>query len=208
MSITLKRVLAFIIDGIIISVIGAILLATPLDPNAERIQKLDSDFNLKYTEVLNSLSEVDESDSQEIESIYDEFMIDYKDYLKENVKLSVFENAVIVLVIIGYFVVLALSLKGETLGKKIMHLKVYNNDGTPVGGVGLLLRTIILFGIPFIVLDTVCAYVLNSNAFSYAHVILMMLSYGLNLAIIIMIFVRKDGRGLHDVLAKTKVEGR
>lgn len=208
MSITLKRVLAFIIDGIIISVIGAILLATPLDPNAERIQKLDSDFNLKYTEVLNSLSEVDESDSQEIESIYDEFMIDYKDYLKENVKLSVFENAVIVLVIIGYFVVLALSLKGETLGKKIMHLKVYNNDGTPVGGVGLLLRTIILFGIPFIVLDTVCAYVLNSNAFSYAHVILMMLSYGLNLAIIIMVFVRKDGRGLHDVLAKTKVEGR
>lgn len=209
MSMTGKRVIAYVIDVLFIGIISSFLTMTPLNPYYDKSEDLKSEYETLYQEVVKEISSLEESsNTSEAQAIYDEYMDQYKVYLKESIKLSVYEESILIVMIILYYVVFAYFFGGETLGKRLMKIRISKVDGTKIDIPSLIIRTVILFGIPFIILDLIFAYAMSTSTFVVAHSVVSIASYILNLLIIISIIVNKENRGLHDMAAKTKVEMR
>lgn len=206
MSIKLRRMIAYIFDIMAISLISSALSMSSLNPNIDKIESLTSGYTERVESLNNDISELDsEKDSEKIDKLSKEFYEYYEGYLYKQTRLSIFEGIVTVSSIILYYVVFALFFGGETVGKRLMKIKVVNRDGKSVGFVNLLLRTIILYRMIITILNITFSYVFGLKNFLTSYNILYYVSMGIEMAIILMTLIRKDGRGLHDVVAGTKV---
>ena len=187
----LPRALAYIIDSILIFVIClGINLALPKNENHEKhleesrqIQKDYKDKKIKEKEYINRMKEV----------TYD---VDYT-----NVTGMLVEVTVLIL----YFGAFQYYNNGKTLGKKITKLKVINVDGKELSLNQIVVRAVIINSI-FINMCLIGSvlfvgrsnYYYTSMSFQMVDSLIVLVSLG-------MILFRKDGRGLHDLVAKTKV---
>ncbi len=103
-----------------------------------------------------------------------------------------------------YFGVFNYVTKGQTLGKKVMRIRIVSNEGKDVKLYQYVIRAIILNGIILNVVSLV-AICFNKTTFNTIY------RYGSNfdtvlmLTNFLMIMFMKNGRGLHDILAGTKV---
>lgn len=95
--------------------------------------------------------------------------------------------------------------KGQTLGKKLMHLKVVNKDDTKISGLKLLIREVILFGLYEDILGLLFINIFKANIYLIINYALATITSNITLVTIIFILFRKDNLGLHDILSKTKV---
>ena len=94
---------------------------------------------------------------------------------------------------------------GQTLGKKLMHLKVVKNKEGNLNILNYLIRCVILNGVIANVALLICVGIFNAGDFYNANYIITNAQSVLEIIILIMIFMTADGRGLHDYLAQTKV---
>ena len=186
-----KRVMAYFIDLIVITLISGIL--TIVFTNNEAYEE-DS---LRLMELTKELT----SGEKTQEEYYKEF---------DNINYSLTKNsisvtAITVSVSIVYYVILCYYCHGITLGKYIMHLKIVSANGKELNLCHYLLRCLVvnmvLSNIVTIILieslskDTFINYYSRiSNGFS----ILLLISF-------IMIMYRNDGRGIEDFMGNTKV---
>jgi uncharacterized RDD family membrane protein YckC len=91
-------------------------------------------------------------------------------------------GAVLIIVLIFYFVAIPFYLKGQTIGKRIFKLKIVNEDGSDVGVKELFFREII------------------------GKLFIDFLSLGLSIiSSFIIMCLRDDKKSLADIIAKTKV---
>lgn len=186
-----KRILAFIIDTIIVT-LAAALLSTPF-VNVENSTELRKELN-------------------EVAQKYIDQEIDVQTYYKQIVDLN-YEivrtegttSLITVLVTILYFIVFQFYNKGQTLGKKLLKIKVINASGDRLTINNIGLRALLINTIVFDMLLLFMAFVFDKNSFSYSSTIIEITEYSFVIASIIMIIVRKDGRGLHDLLGNTQV---
>lgn len=192
MDTCLKRIVAYIIDILIVTVVvSAISMIPRIDPYKKNYEKA-------YNEYLDIVSDAQNENS-----------VDYKDRIIELnydiYKYRVVSNILSVISLVGYFGILQMVMNGQTVGKKVLKIKVVGNNGKKLNFGNYFLRTLILNNIFFTVINMIAVYILKGSNFYYFTYIVNMLQSTIYMILIIMMVLRKDNRGLHDLLAGTKV---
>lgn len=190
-AVFLQRLVAYLIDGFIITIIIS-LIASPFI-NADAIQKINTDL----LDLVNKLQSND---------------IGYLTYAKEVsvlelqlAKLNGVTTIVTLFVSILYFVVFQIYNGGQTIGKKIFKIKVVSNDGEITMNQmivrsllinTILLNMILLMAVSFINDPMQYMYIFGSfESIQYLFVIVTSL----------MVMFRKDHVSLHDIITNTRV---
>lgn len=185
------RLIAYIIDILLVSLVcSGVLFLIPKNENYQKYMKeyeqIQADFiseNITYEEYFN----------KSVDVIYD---IDYN-----NVISMILE----ILFIILYFVVFQFYNKGQTFGKRLMKLRVVSVKEKELTLNQMVYRALIINSIFINLLILASLLFLGRSYYYYASASLQFLSGGIVLVTLFMILFRKDGRGLHDVVAGTKV---
>lgn len=191
----LKRLLAYIIDilivGFVASALANIDILNPyLDNYIEAYEK--------YSKEMDSLNEDNVFDKIKSE----EFVLDYQNVLK----YGVYSSVISIICYILYFGGFQKWNKNQTVGKKLMRLKVVNkNNKDDVRLWQYILRTIIVYNLLFNSLSVVVSYMFKGNLFFTTSIITSIIGYVITYVGYIMILFRKDGCGLHDFVSGTKV---
>jgi len=176
-----QRLVAYLIDIILISFIVSLISLPFIDQDS-----------------INNLNE----DSKNIATKYLAQEIDTKAYLDEFSSLSIL---ITIFVSIVYFVLYQFYKSGQTIGKKIMKIKVISEEDT-LSINTLVIRSVIINSIFYQIVRVALVSFIN-NSVDY-----MSIKFALegiqNLIIIVsalMILYSKNKKGIHDIIAKTSV---
>ncbi len=185
------RLVAYIIDVTLVSIVCSGILF--LFPKNENYSKYLKEYQEVQTNFIDNKIEADEYIHKVADITYD---IDYSNVLSMIVE---------VMLLILYFIVFQFYNKGQTFGKKLMKLRVVNNNGNELTLNQVTCRALIIDSI-LINLFMIAALLFSGrNYYYYASLSLQILSGIIIFVTLMMIFFRKDGRGLHDVVTGTKV---
>ena len=94
---------------------------------------------------------------------------------------------------------------GQTIGKKLLKLRVVKNKEGSLNILNYLIRCAILNGAIINILLIVFVNMFNTNNFYTANYIISNIQSIIEILILIMVFMTNDSRGLHDYIAGTKV---
>lgn len=185
------RLVAYIIDVTLVSIVCSGILF--LFPKNENYSKYLKEYQEVQTNFIDNKIKADEYIHKVADITYD---IDYSNVLSMIVE---------VVLLILYFIVFQFYNKGQTFGKKLMKLRVVNNNGNELTLNQVTCRALIIDSI-LINLFMIAALLFSGrNYYYYASLSLQILSGIIIFVTLMMIFFRKDGRGLHDVVTGTKV---
>ena len=188
---SLERFGAFIIDVLLVSFIISIFnIAVPYNNTYKEASKKNTEYSEKY---LNG----EISNEKYLESTFEN---QYK-----MAKNSMVQEAIGLIITIGYFVTFQFMKNGQTLGKKVLKIKIKKKDGSELSAKDLLIREFIIQGMLITIVTLICLLIFPKSAFKYYYYIASFIVFATVLASIIMILFRKDGRGLHDLVANTEV---
>lgn len=186
-----KRFFAYIIDIFIVLVIANLI--TMFIPISEKTQ--DYYKELQTTQ----------------KKMYDK-EIDVKEYtdivLEDNYNISkgtVLISLTSIIIYILYFVVYQVYNNGQTVGKKLMKIKVKAITDEPLSINTMLFRTLIIYGIAANIINLILILLLKkelylsiSNTISIIQSLIVIIS-------VFMILFSKQKRGIHDIITKTEV---
>lgn len=185
-----ERIGAYLIDAILIGVIAS-LICTTIPNNTEDLTKEMEELSEKMTQ--------NEITAQE-------YFEGYKELIYKQQKSNVLENTVNVILTLGYFVVFQYMNKGQTIGKKLLKIKVVDKDTEkPTTVLKGLLRSIFTLSIVSATLNILFIFIFNKDSYIIGYLITTMIELLFVFITIIFIVYRKDRRGLHDIMANTKV---
>ncbi len=184
-----KRVTAYFIDAIILSIIVSII---SFGFTSEKYEKA-----LEETKQLSEKYLAQEITEQEYFEKSNELTYDMQ---KSNVKVSI----VMIITTIAYFVVFQYLNKGQTLGKKLLKLKIKENEKEP-SLKAMIIRTIFVNNIFSTTVGVILLYALTKNNYTKVYNITTSVETIFILVSVMFILYRKDKRGLHDIIAKTEV---
>ena len=191
----LKRLLAYIIDILLVGfVASAIANIDILNPYLDKYIESYEDFSEK-------LSSINEENVMDMFSS-DEFVNQYQNTLK----YSAYSTGISLVCYLLYFVGFQKWNKNQTIGKKLMNLKVVSkNKKDEVRIWQYVVRTLIVYNLFFNCLNVGLALCLNANLFFTLSMIVSIIGYVITYSGYGMILFRKDGRGLHDLISGTEV---
>ncbi len=185
------RAVAYIIDILLVSIVcSGILFLIPENKNYDAYVK---EYEQIQTDVIEKKIDTKEYFNKAIDIVYD---IDYSNCMSMIIEI---------VVIILYFVVFQYYNNGQTLGKKIMKLRVISNNGDSLSLNQVAYRALIINSVLINMLIVAALLFLGRNYYYYASLLLQIISEIIVIVTLIMIMFRKDGRGLHDIIAGTKV---
>ena len=192
-NIALKRIIAYFIDYLIITLISsALTYITFINPRYDEYVETSSEYTKLMQEYYDG--EIDAS----------EFSLATKDLSYElNSNGYVYTIGTIVIVFL-YFGVFVYFTKGQTLGKKIMNIRIIGNKGQELKLHNYFIRAFILNGI-IMNLATLVAICFKESTYLTIYTVASNFDMILTIVIFLMVLFYKDGRGLHDILAGTKV---
>jgi len=185
-----KRFVAFIIDILIISFV-ATMICVPFS-NVENTNKLEEDY-LNNTQAFFD-KKISIEDYQKIQV----------SYVYNTAKDSGLTRIVTVLLGILYFGLLQFYLKGQTFGKKLLHIKVKSDEGDLTIN-QLLFRALIVDSIILDIVLFTSMMFMNKNVYYYSSMTFELVQYIVYFVCMIMIIKNTNKKGLHDVLFHTSV---
>lgn len=185
-----KRMGAFVIDYFIVLVIASLIT---MGFNTNKNNDLNSQMNQLISDYQNEKITIDEYKDETYKLNYE--------LQKENMTI----NIVTITLYIGYFVVFATLNKGQTLGKKLLKIRVVNKNNDKPSIWNMLVRSLFIYNIISILFSTVAVNFLNINTFTYIYTALGYIEYFVIIISFFMVIYKKDGRGLHDMMAGTNV---
>lgn len=190
----IKRLGALIIDMIIVSTV--VSMFTFFVNNNSNYEKLTRE----YSDVMEQAMDKKTSPKEYKKLLSKASDISY-DLSRQTVVVSFISLTMYIL----YFIVFQFYNKGQTIGKKLMKIKIESNDGKDLTMNQLAVRSLIINSIlanlillAVIILGSKDVYFVSSTTVS-------MIQYIIIFTTAIMILFRKDKRGLHDVITNTKV---
>ncbi len=186
-----KRILAYILDIMIVTVV-ATFITMVIPKNNKYDESLE-----KYTTLLNEFT--NESIKQE------EFLKKSNDVVYTMNKESVDVTIVTLVLTISYFVVLQYFLNGQTIGKKVMKLQIISSGNKKLTMNNYLVRSLIINSVLMNLIGIITILFLNKNLYIKVNDIITYLFGTIYIVTFAMILFREDKRGLHDILANTKV---
>ena len=182
MKLTFKRLGAYIIDILIVSVISAIL---------SNIGTINYQLD-KYVDTYDKVFELTEK-------------LEMKNLTYKLDKNSTITSIISIACLIGYFGIFQYSSNGRTLGKRIFKLQIVKNKEGNLNLINYLLRSLILNNIVFIIARLILIYTLTKNTYMNVYNYITNIQAIFQLLIIVSILMSKEGRGIHDFIAGTKV---
>ena len=186
-----KRILAYLIDILIVICIATIL--TMFIPVSEEYTNQMNELNA----VLEDYSSGDISETEYLEKFNDiSYIVN-----KESVQVSI----VSVVLSTIYFVVLAYYMNGQTFGKKIMKIQVVSANSKKLTMNNYLIRSLLVDSILMNTISIVTILFLEKSSYLKVYDATSTIFGAIYVVIFAMILFRQDGRGLHDLLANTKV---
>lgn len=197
MDLVLKRLMAYVIDILIVSICMTPIL------NWSVINPYIDEYTENYTEYTELLEQANAGDIDPEDAEYEEKIIDLNYQIN---KYKVVSSSISAGSLLLYFALLQWALKGQTIGKKIMKIKVVANREDKKLNIGnYILRSLILNNIIFTIVLIVGVYLFKEDGYYNLSMIVSYLQLLVMSIIMLMIVLRKDFRGLHDIIAGTKV---
>lgn len=186
-----QRLVAFIIDIMIVSMVASLLSYPFYD--AESVTKLS-----------NNTTELTEK--------YMNQEIDMETYMTESVDISyemARKNGIVSLVTIFlsilYFVCYQVRNDGQTIGKKLMRIQIVKDDESDLTVNNMIFRSLIINSILADMIIIAFIIFANKNVYFYGVGTIEMIQYTVIFVSALMVMFSKTGRGLHDLVAHTKV---
>lgn len=186
-----QRVLAFLIDFFILGLISSfVIMFVPVSETASKLYEEQNKILMSYTEGTVSMEE------------YVNQLIDLEyDIAKQTVIVSI----VIIVISILYYVVYPCYNNGQTLGKKLMKIKIKKTDDTDLSMNDLLIRGMINNSILVNIISIILVLFLSKNLYLSTSSLLNSIQYLVLIISLIMIAFTKNAQGLHDKVCKTEV---
>ena len=186
-----KRFFAYIIDIFIVLVIANLI--TMFIPISEKTQ--DYYKELQTTQ----------------KKMYDK-EIDVKEYtdivLEDNYNISkgtVLISLTSIIIYILYFVVYQVYNNGQTVGKKLMKIKVKSITDESLSINTMLFRALIIYGIAANIINLILILLLKKELYLYISNTISIIQSLIVIISIIMILFSNQKRGIHDIITKTEV---
>ena len=185
-----SRLVAYIIDFIIVSLIANIIIQ---GFTTKKIEKLNNELESTITEYTKGELQVNEY-------IKKTNNLTYK-IEKESMPI----NIVYIVIYIGYFIIFQFLNKGQTVGKKLMKIKVLNKDEKNVSLTGIIIRALFINQILSNLLLILIVAFLPKTAFFSTYYLIVGIQYLFLIITSIMMLYTKDKLALQDLMSKTIV---
>ena len=186
-----KRVLAYLVDVMIISFVS--LLLTYFVPTSENYNKLNKEFETLTIDYRNQ------------EVTMEEYLEKGTDINYQLNKEGVPQTIVSTVLSIIYFVVLAYFMNGETLGKKLMKIKITSNNDKKLTMNNYLIRALVIDSVLMNIITIITILLFSKDIYLTSYNIISYVFSFVYIISLAMILFSKNGRGLQDILANTKV---
>ena len=184
-----KRFLAYLVDIILVYIV-ATLIALPF--RTESVDKVDNQILEVTQKALQGKIKTETYTTQLNELAY------------QKAKLDGISNIIIILISVLNFIVYQGITKGQTIGKKLLKIKIVKINGNELTFNDLIFRNLLNNFIFFDILLAVFAligrkpYIYGYRSINIVETILLIVS-------VFMIAIRKDGRSVMDLLTNTMV---
>ncbi len=189
-----RRVLAFIIDILIVSFISSAISSIKfINPTLDKYNESYEQYEKYINEKLTPEEAQNIMNSEEYQN------------LTYNLKYTGRYTSLITLIVsFLYFVVLQYYTKGYTGGKKLLNIKVESEE-KELKFYQLLLRSFIINSLLTSGLSLIAVSFLSKESYFSVEIFIEVLDMGLLFLSFGMMLYRQDGKGLHDLIANTKV---
>ncbi len=184
-----KRVLAYLIDIILVSIVATII-SFPF--RTESVEKVD-----------NQIVEVTQKALQgKIKT--EAYTVQLNELSYQKAKLDGISNIIIILVSVLNFIVYQGITKGQTIGKKLLKIRIVKTDEKELSFNDLIFRNLLNNFIFFDILLAIFALI-GRKTYIYGYKSINMVETILLIVSVFMIAIRKDGRSVMDLLTNTMV---
>lgn len=185
-----KRLAAFIIDSIIVTMVFTLLTNfIPVSKNVETLNKQMSEVGEKYL-----------SDDITVLEYYNQYGI-LAHSLDKEMFLSSLLNFVL---LIGAFVIIPFYNKGQTIGKKILKIRLVKDEGS-LSINDLIIRNIITNGFAYTLIGFTLVFLVSDSIYFITISILSFIQFLLVITSVFMVLYRHDKKGLQDIICNTSV---
>jgi len=186
-----KRLLAYFIDIIILSLILTFVgLFIPSNSNLVNL-------NNELISINNNFM------NQEIDAIT--FINQYSNIGYSIGRELFLSNLISVVIGIVYFIVYPLYNGGQSIGKKVIGLKIVSVDDSDVSSNSLLIRYLLMESIGTTIISMCLIFVIKDFYYILCDSILSFLQFLVVIISVFMVIYRRDKRSLPDLIAGTKV---
>ena len=186
-----QRVLAFLIDLVLLSMITSLI--TMFIPANDTATKLYEEQNRVLEGYVEGNVSMEEYVNQMIDLGYD--------ISKQTVIISI----VTVVISLLYYVVYPCYNNGQTFGKKLMKIKIKKTNDKELSMNDLLIRSMINNSILVNIITIALVLFLSKDLYLSTSSLLSAIQYLVLIISLIMIAFTKKGQGLHDIACKTEV---
>lgn len=189
----IERLGALIIDIFLVSIIVT-LISQPFYNND----------NENYDKML--------KESKEVVDQYTNGKINMKTYMSKVTDISYdiaketgLTSIISIFVTALYFIVFQFKNSGQTLGKKILKIRVVKDGNGDISINDFMIRSLIINSIVFDIISICVIMFTNKDVYFYSVYIIQIVEYLVLFICAIMVLSRKDKKGIHDLLVNTKV---
>lgn len=166
-----------------------------------------SNFSYKTDTVKNYEQKLDTSIEKFIshEINLKDFIKDYTEYNYRIDYNNSLKNVLNLVLIISYFMILPLFLNGQTLGKKLMKIRIVDETGGKVKISSMFIRTLIINALAYNILTFIFILFIDPNIYFISVIILSICQLILVFISSHMILYKENKLGLQDILSRSKV---
>lgn len=194
----MQRLFAYLIDIVIVAiVVGFVGMFIPNNNGDELIE-----LNEQLVNAENAMMEAMSSGNTDSykDSLNDVIDVEYKIS-----RASVLSESISFVIVFAYFVILQFMLKGKTVGKMAMGIKVVDKKNREPSFWVIFLRTFIVQGILTSFISLITIIMLSKNVYVMFNMLFSSIISIFVIICAIMVLYRKDKRGLHDMMAGSLV---
>lgn len=184
----IQRALAYLLDIFILSFIFSII-TIGFKPN--------TDIEKKYNEVYDNYIKG--------EITAEQYLDEYTDVLYDMQKANALPNAINTVLIIAYFIVFQYLNKGQTIGKKIMKIKIVNEDKKDISITQMLIRGIMIYSILSSLINIILFFNVSRKVYMTSYLSIGAIESLILFLSAIFILYRNDKKALHDIVSKSIV---
>ena len=184
----IQRALAYLLDIFIISFIFSII-TIGFKPNTE----IEKKYNEVYDNYING------------EITAEQYLDEYTDVLYDMQKANALPNAINTVLIIAYFIVFQYLNKGQTIGKKLLKIKIVNEDKKEISLKQMLIRGIMIYSILSSLINIILFFNVSRKVYMTSYLTIGAIETLILFLSAIFILYRNDKKALHDIVSKSIV---
>jgi uncharacterized RDD family membrane protein YckC len=191
-----RRILAYIIDGIIVSIVSSAIAFLPL---FKKYSTKYDEYSEEYTEMIREVAQNPEKANE----IFSDEKI--KDMAYDLSKSGIYLSVITLVVTVSYFVGFQYYTGGKTGGKAIMKIEVVSTKDEPLSLSQLFTRSLIINNLFVDTISLIIIAFCTKSIYIGLSSYIELLELGLLLVTFGMVIYNDEGISLHDKIAGTRV---